>query len=288
MSIHESDVVEDPQGLLSGRDHMQGMERIEMLVETVMRPVPSIARVAGRIAPSDPQAWTRPNVAVRLEVETPDGERPISRVYTVRSFDAATGLVEIDFVIHADDSPAMRWLNSAQPGVKIHLVGPRAHFIPDYESGRKIAIFADETAIPAVHAILSQWKAGAKAVVYVETGDAEAFEELPQPDGVARHLLLRKPNEPAGVTGRLVEAAKRVVEPEGWTVWAAGERLEARAIRSHCLEHLGLAKEDVRVFGYWRKGVSSSEVDRKRLDGYGKALAAKADASRFDDLDISV
>lgn len=288
MSIHNSELVEDKEGLLSGHDHMQGMERIEMRVEAVTRPVPSVGRVTGRISPSDPQARTRPNVAVRLEVETPQGERPISRVYTIRSFDAATGRIEIDFVLHVDDSPAMRWLNSAKPGMSIHLVGPRAHFIPDYESGRKIAIFADETAIPAVHAILSQWQASAQAVLYVETGDEAAFEELPHPPGVERNLLLRRADEAAGTTGRLVDAATQIVQAEGWTVWAAGERLEARAIRSYCLDTLGLAKEDVRVFGYWRKGVSSSDIDRKRLDGYGQALSAKANGKRFDDLDVSV
>jgi NADPH-dependent ferric siderophore reductase len=288
MSQHGRDVVEDREGLLAGRDHMQGMERIEMQVEALTRPVPSVARVTGRISPSDPQAWARPNVAVRLEVETPEGERPVSRVYTVRSFDAATGLVDIDFVIHADDSPAMRWLNGARPGTAVHIVGPRAHFIPDYESGRRIAIFADETAIPAVYAILSQWHAGARAVLYVETGDAAAFEELPRIEGVERHLLLRKPDDAAGTTGRLVEAARQVVADRNWTVWAAGERLEARAIRSHCIDQIGLARDDVRAFGYWRMGTSSSDIDRNRLDAYRKALAGQAEPGRFDDLDLAV
>lgn len=288
MSVHTSDIVQDPEGLLATQDHMQGMERILMVVEKIDRPFPSVARVSGRISPSNAKAWTRPNIAVRLEVESPEGQRPVSRVYTVRHFDAKSGRLEIDFVIHADNSPAMRWLAQAGPGAVVPLVGPRAHFIPDYESGRKIAIFADETAIPAVHAILGAWKPGATGVLCVETADAEAFNELPQPAGVERYLLLRTPDQPAGTTGELVEAAKRIIGAENWTVWAAGERLEARAIRSHCLDDLGLAKDDVRIFGYWRRGVSSSEIDRKRLDGYGNARKTGSGAKRLDDLDIPV
>lgn len=280
--------VEDRQGLLAQDDHMGGMERIEMVVTDILRPCASVTRVMARIAPSSPQIWQRPNVAVRLEVETPEGQRPVSRIYTVRSFDAARSLIELDFVMHPDDSPAMRWLARAHVGMATMLVGPRPHFVPDFECGRKVALFADETAIPAIYAILQQWQAPAQGVVYVETADRAAFDELPDVPGVQKHLLLRQPHEHAGETTLLVDAAMALSDPKGWTVWAAGERGTARAIRTYFTQDHGLSREEVRVFGYWRAGVSSSQIDRVRLGHYTDLRARGEKLERFEDLDLPV
>lgn len=287
MSAERSDQVADRKDLLRQDDHMGAMERLAMTVEHVARPFPSVMRVTARIAPRDPAAWRRPNLAIRLEVETPPSGRPVSRVYTVRAFDEPRSLIEVDFVMHADDSPAMRWLAAARPGTVCHLTGPRPHYLPSHAAGRRVALFADETAIPALYAILRGWPEGAEGALHVETADAAAFDELPAVPGVARHLLLRGAGEAAGTTGRLVEAARGLAAAGGWTAWAAGERQEARAIRALFSEQ-GVAKEDVRSFGYWRRGVSSSEIDRQRLKHY-EALREQGDGLRqFEDLDLPV
>lgn len=280
--------VEDRQGLLVQDDHMGGMERIEMVVTDIVRPFPSVIRVTARIAPSSPQIWQRPNVAVRLEVEAPQGQRPVSRIYTVRSFDAARSLIELDFVMHPDDSPAMRWLAAAHVGQATMLVGPRPHFVPDFECGRKIALFADETAIPAVYAILQQWRAPAQGVVYIETAERAAFDELPDVPGVQKHLLLRQSGEHPGKTTFLMDAALTLPDPQSWCVWAAGERGMARALRTYFTQDHGLNREDVRVFGYWRAGVSSSQIDRVRLGHYSDLRARGDKLERFEDLDLPI
>lgn len=286
MATQQSESVADRKNLLAQEDHMGSMERIPMSVVSVTRPVPSVARVTGRIAPTHVAIWSRPNLAIRLEVETPEGERPVSRVYTVRSFDKAQSLIEIDFVLHEDDSPAMRWLRGARAGTTINLVGPRPHFLPDFAAGKKVAMFADETAIPAIFAILQQWQAGIGGTIHVETADPAAFGELPKVDGVELRLLLRNPGEMPGTTGRLVAAAKAISDPENWTVWAAGERQEARAIRDYFTSERGLPKSHVHVFGYWRLGVSSSETDRMRLKQYEEHRARGGVLGQLDDLDV--
>lgn len=288
MASAHQDGVEDRKGLLKQDDHMRDMDRLQMEVVAVERPFPSVVRVTGRVSPRDPAMWRPANLALRLEVEEVEGERPISRIYTVRAFDEARGLVEIDFVLHADESPAMRWLNAAAPGAKIWMTGPRQHFIPDHASGKKAAVFADETAIPAVYAILKAWPEGAPGAIWIETPDRAAFDELPAIAGVERHLLLRAPEAPAGATGRLLATAKAIAEPALWTLWAAGERQEMRDLRNH-FRRLGFAREDLRVFGYWRKGVSSSEIDRMRLQEY-EALRDKGLRLEAlpDDIDLPV
>ncbi|MGQ3676475.1 siderophore-interacting protein [Xanthobacter sp. TB0139] len=276
--------VEDRQSLLEQEDHMRDMERIEMVVEKITRPVPSVARVTARITPTRPGAWRRPNLAIRIEVEAAPGLRPVSRIYTVRHFDEARSCIDIDFVIHEDDSPAMRWLKTAVPGTRTWLVGPRPHFLPHYESGRKVAIFADETAIPAVHAILKHWQQPAQGVIHIETTDPAAFGELPDVPGVERHLLLRAAGEAAGTKPYLSDAAKALPDPQGWTIWAAGERDMARTIRKLFMEQHGMTREDVRVFGYWRAGVSSSDIDRARLNNYSALRAKGQGMERLEDV----
>lgn len=223
---------------------------------------------------------------MRIAVETPEGQRPVSRIYTLRRFDAASGTLEIDFVIHDDDSPAMRWLRAARPGTRVAMVGPRQHLVPRHAPGKRAAIFADETAIPAVFAILNDWPEGASGSLWIETGEPGAFEELPRLSGVDYHLLHR--TAPAGTTGALLAAARAAITaPQGWTLWAAGERQEMRDFRSH-FRALGLARDDLRVFGYWKHGASSSDLDRLRLQEYSRIRQQGLRLEDLDDADLPI
>lgn len=288
MAHADTETVADPEDLLSQQDHMRDMDRLQLEVVEIRRPFPSLARLVGRIDPPEPAAWLSANVAVRIEVETVAGQRPVSRIYTIRSFDPAARTVEIDFVIHDDDSPAMRWLNAARPGTRVDMTGPRQHLIPGYAPDKRAAIFADETAIPAVHAILSAWPEGATGSLWVETAEPGAFHELPRRDGVTLHLIQRRADQPAGTTGALLSAARAAITaPDGWTLWAAGERQEMRDFRSH-FRTLGLARDDVRVFGYWKHGASSSEVDRIRLREYAEIRKRGLRLEDLDDEDLPI
>ncbi|WP_226341145.1 siderophore-interacting protein [Gemmobacter serpentinus] len=287
MDKSAAESVEDRTGLLEQDDHMRGMERLEMEVLGITHPFASVARVAGRIAPLDPAPWMPPNQAVRIAVENPEGLRPVVRVYTIRSYDPAESIIEIDFVIHADDSPAMRWLKAAVPGTKLGMIGPRQHFVPAVQGGKPAAIFADETAIPAVWSILTAWPAGARASVWVETADPAAFAELPAPEGVELHLLRRAASEPPGSTGRLLATAQSLENPGSWTVWAAGERQEMRDLRNH-FRVAGVARDAMQVLGYWRKGMSSSDLDRVRLAEYEALVAAGKRLEDVPDIDLPV
>ena len=89
----------DPFAILDQADHMRGMEKVEMRIVDMWQPFANLVRVKGRINPTDSKMWQKPNVAVRIDVETIEGKRPTSRVYTVRKYDPSTQTVEIDFVI---------------------------------------------------------------------------------------------------------------------------------------------------------------------------------------------
>jgi len=83
------------------------LERLEMVVSAIHHPFAHVARVTGKINPSQPALWAKPNIALRLEVGgEEEGSRPLTRVYTIRRFEPETNLVEIDFIIHEGDALA--------------------------------------------------------------------------------------------------------------------------------------------------------------------------------------
>lgn len=288
MTVQADDHVEDRTGVLQQKEHMAGMDRMELTVLGFSRPFPSVTRVMARLPVEDVTPWATPNIAIRFELPNPVSFRPISRVYTVRRCLPEQRAIEVDFVMHPDMSPAMRWLSTLAIGDTISVVGPRQHVLPNYSRHRLVALFADETAIPALLSILDNWPRGQSGIAYVETGDREAYDELPTPDGLTLHWLQRQPHTPPGTTGRLVDAAINLPNPLGWTLWAAGERQEMRAIRKHYLDVRGYSKDDLRLFGYWRQGISSSDIDRARLDLVNKLQAEGQNGMAFEDFDITL
>ncbi|NIL77701.1 MULTISPECIES: SIP domain-containing protein [Rhodococcus] len=245
-------------------------------IEALERPAPSILRFTARLTQgTENPNWLRPNTALRIQLGPEFDD--VSRVYTVRSFDAKSSSMMVDVVLHGEESPMMRWVHSLQIGDTFALTGPRPHFVVP-EKDRRAAIFADDTAIPALFAILQQWPVGRTAIGWVATDDAEAFDELPDVPGVELHLI--------GKNDSLAEQALRLETPAAHVVWGAGERDEMRAIRKFFRTTHGLEKDDVAVFGYWKRGVSTTDIDNRRRINYQKILAAGGTLADIDDLEI--
>lgn len=283
--MNSRDVVEDPNGLTSSADHDGDMEKIALEVISLSYPFPSVCRVTGTIAPKNQAQWLYPNLAVRLDVELSADGRAINRIYTIADFRPETNQIDIDFVLHKDDSPAMRWIRSAKAGTRVMMKGPREHLVPNHAAGRPVAIFADDTAIPAVRAMLRAWpKDGARGQVWIDSNDADAFASLIAPEGVDLHRL-DSGSAPLGSLQLLLKAAKtHLTTPADWTVWAAGERKEMQELRNF-LRDGGLGREDMRLLGYWRMGQSSSDLDRERLAVYERLRAAGLGIEEMRDLE---
>lgn len=276
--------VADDAKLLKQADHMRNMETTTFTVISIERPSPSVVRVSGKVSAQDLRAWSAPNLAIRFALPNSDGGKPFSRIYTIRNFNPATAVAVVDFVWHDHPSPAMNWVRAAKPGDVVALTGPRPHFLPNFDAGKTCLIFADETALPAVYSILQFWPAHAKGQIYIETDDRAAFDELPEVEGVERHLLLRD----NGHRSLLIGAALARKDGASCTVWAAGERDDARALRKHFSETCGLGREDIRVYGYWKRGATNSEIDEKRLSAYEALVAKGGTLEDMDDLDIAI
>ena len=101
----------------------------------------------------------------------PDDARPSVRTYTPRRFDAATGTLEIQFVLHGA-GPASDWAERVSAGDKLAVAGPGGRFVMDADAERWW-IAGDESAIPAVATLLEALPAAAAAEVHLEVADAD-------------------------------------------------------------------------------------------------------------------
>lgn len=75
---------------------------------------------AGSASPSWPQ------IGRNGDAVWPDDEnRPVARVYTIRTIDVAAGLIDVDMVLHEGDAyPGAGWAARAKPGDIVGMTGP--------------------------------------------------------------------------------------------------------------------------------------------------------------------
>lgn len=273
-----------PTTVLRTADHNRGLNDVRAVVEALERPSDHLLRITARLTEStaDP-AWSLPNVTVRMNLGPSFDDA--SRVYTVRSYDSAAGSIVIDVVLHGHTSPMMRWAATLTVGDTFDLTGPRPHFLVPEVPGRRIALFLDGTAIPALFSIIEQLPTDVVGIGWVTTDDEVAFDELPTLPGLEFH---RVSADPAESDGPLTARARELADPESYVVWGAGERNEMRAIRKHFRSTVGLDKDDVAIFGYWKHGVSNTEIDLRRRENYERILADGGTLTDIDDLAIEI
>lgn len=259
------------------------MQQIEMSIVSITQPFSSISRIRGKIDTSQAELWLLPNVALRLLFTNNDGHQPISRVYTVRAFDAEKSEIEIDLVKHADFSPAMQWLNTVQVGDSINIIGPRPHFSPNFSPDKHVVMFADDTAIPAIYSILQHWQHGVSADLYIESFEENIIQQLVIFDQIQIHFHHKTNHHQKGW---LFASALQINDYTNKTIWAACERSEARALRDFFLENQKMDKNDVKISGYWKAGVSSSVLDKVRENHYLQHTQQGKNLAEYDDLDM--
>jgi NADPH-dependent ferric siderophore reductase len=191
----------------------------------------------------------------------PDGPRypdgvtpPVMRDFTPRSFDAQSGELVIDFVLHGD-GPAASWAALAAPGSLVGQGGPRGSLVVSDDFDWYL-LAGDEAALPSIARRLEELPPTARAIVIAEV--AGAGDELPLETRATLDLrwLHRGDAEPG--TGDLLERAIRDLElpPGEGFAWVATEAETARRLRTHLRNERGLPKAWTRVTGYWKRGTA--------------------------------
>ena len=221
----------------------------------------------------------------------PEERRNPMRTYTVRAARPELREIDVDFVLHGATGPASAWAETATSGDEVVLIGPNARF-PGPTGGfewhpptgaPRLLLAGDETAVPAVCAIVESLAPGTVAQVFMEVPDAGDVLPLAVPVGVQVTWLPRRPTDAprggllaAAVLGAVRElAGPRPTTPApepadvdaddilwdvpvdasggGLYAWLAGEAGVVTGLRRD-LVGLGVDRRSVAFMGYWRAG----------------------------------
>lgn len=178
--------------------------------------------------------WYRDWLAMDPEV------RGAMRTYTVREarLDAVYPEIDVDFALHGDQrgrreeasGPAANWAVNAKPGDSLTIIGPNnraAHCVTaETYSGiewrprlaQRILLAGDETAVPAISAILETLPPYVSGHAFLEVKEAGDFLELSSPADIEITWLARGASiGRSRPHGRLLqEAVRKAVPVPGW------------------------------------------------------------------------
>lgn len=180
----------------------------------------------------------------------PEAQRPDLRWYTVRALRQADAEIDVDFVLHGDNGPGSRWAGAARPG---HVAGFRAGtatYAPP-PAARTRLLAADETALPALAAILEAGTEDTSTHVFVEVPD-EGYRQ-PVPAGVPVTWLHRGGDAPGTL---LLRAVRDATLPTLDYAWLCGESALATGLRRHLVKERGVDRRKVLFSGYWKVGAA--------------------------------
>lgn len=233
----------------------------------------------------------------QLWLQMDASERGYMRTYTARTVRRDIGELDIDFVLHSGESlesgPAGYWAQNAQLGDALIILGPSLaagecqgiEFKPG--ASTNMLLVGDETALPAIAAILEELDPATTGSVLLEVPTPEDFLDLAAPENMAITWLARHGEthgtqlipavrhafgENAGEGGNAVEPQEiREVNvdeeilwetpeyfggqpTEGLYAWIAGEAAMVRELRRYLVRELGVDRKQVAFMGYWRYG----------------------------------
>ncbi|WP_436771520.1 siderophore-interacting protein [Yinghuangia sp. YIM S09857] len=202
--------------------------------------------------------------AVRAEM--PRADWPVTRTYTVRHIDAEARELSIDFVYHGEEGLAGPWAANAKPGDRLLLLGPGGAYAPGTDADWHLFV-GDESALPAIGASLARVPEGVPVRALIEVASPEEEQDLATP-GDARITWLHRSDGAAPLP-----AALRALDfPAGRVqAFVHGEADTVKEMRRHLLDERGVAREDLSVSGYWRRG--------RDEDGFQADKAAEREAA---------
>lgn len=192
----------------------------------------------------------------------PDEIRPPMRTYTIRSLRAEQGELDVDFVVHGDDGPAAQWAQRAKPDDEVALLGPTGSYtVPEHAAWQLLA--GDETALPAIGAIIENLVPGTIARAFIEVPDPGERQHFHSRGDVDVQWVPRG-SMPHGQ--QLIETLHAADLPTGSPyAWVSGEASMVKYLRRHLVTDRGFDKRAINFAGYWRHGKSEEDTGREAV-----------------------
>jgi len=181
------------------------------------------------------------------------GERPLSRRYTIRAYDAPSRTLELNIVAHGVRGPGAEWAATTQPGDRVNGVGPRGKIFLDQAADWHLFL-GDDTGAPASLHMLEALPSVVPAQAYLEVSSAE--DELTTSSRSGSHEMewLYRGDTPATASTMLVDAMTAAELPEGrGHVYISAEVQIVNAVLREALAR-GLAADQLSPKAYWGRG----------------------------------
>ncbi|MDD0859750.1 siderophore-interacting protein [Arthrobacter alpinus] len=264
--------------------------RVKIMIPSPGHALPEFSNIRGSLQDDWYQSWRTLDESVR----------GVMRTYTVRSLrravpaseqsPAVPAEMDIDFVLHLDggSGPAAEWAAGAGVGIPscwlVPARGGATAWVSSFPRQRRtLTVRGDETAVPAIAAILETLPTHISGHAVLEVPTAADFLDISTPANV-EVLWLARGSMPHGealsaaVKSLVVPAACDVgEEPEevdidasilwetpagtaghGLYAWIAGEAATIRDLRRYLVRDVGMDRNAVAFMGYWRKGQALS------------------------------
>jgi NADPH-dependent ferric siderophore reductase len=203
-----------------------------------------------------------------------EAKRNPLRTYTVLEPRPDLQEIDIDFVRHGDEGKAARWLNEVTVGSEVAIVGPdargenpRVGIEWNPRNAHTFLLAGDETAVPAIGAILANMDREARGVAFIEIPDQRDIRRIDAPAGVEVRWLARSVPDTTLLGDAIRQWAKDLLAsaPEsdrlssgGLYCWLAGESSRVTAMRRCLVSEVGVNRQYVTFMGYWRAGRSEN------------------------------
>ncbi|MCD0448108.1 siderophore-interacting protein [Actinocorallia sp. API 0066] len=192
--------------------------------------------------PFDPAAIRR---------DLPRADWPITRTYTVRTWNPKAQELTLDFVVHGDEGIAAPWAAHANPGDDLWLTGPGGSYRPSPTADWHL-LAGDESALPAIAASLEHLPANttAQALIEVET----PADEIPLPTHPGLTVTwLHRHNSPIGTP--LTAAIEALNFPtNNLQAFIHGEATLVKSLRRNLRQTRKIPLSHLSISGYWRQG----------------------------------
>ena len=180
-----------------------------------------------------------------------NGQRPVMRTYTIRSFDQDNGVIDVDFVRHITQDQqcgfASRWAMNTTQGDSIKIAGPGNISELNLEADW-FFLTADMTALPALIAKSKTLPESAKGHAVIKLLSEEDKQEFETPTGIEVHWIVEE---------SLEEKVRSLEWLDGQAaVWCACEFDSMRALRTYFRNEKEVERDNIYISSYWKAGVS--------------------------------
>ena len=193
-------------------------------------------------------------IKLRLAEQEGEAGKALVRTYTVRHYNADLQEMDVDFVVHESDGPAVNWARTCKSGDEIEVggPGPKKPLNPDADW---FLLAGDMSALPAISANIERMEPDAKGYALLEIIGEEDRQSLNTPKDLQIEWIVNR--DPERENSVLLDRIKALQWLPGRPyVWVAGEFSQSLAIRSLMKSARDVDRKDMYASSYWQIGQS--------------------------------